>query len=236
MEDEEFPLHIQSIIQNIDEVDRLTEIHSEIGGEGPGRRHDVEVLNRSAIVLLVACWEAYVEDLATSAFEHLITETKEPSALPSKIRSLISADLKAKNDPCAIWELAGKGWKKVVRRYRDGVLDRYVGRLNTPRPKQVDSLFENMIALKGMSKQWKWKGCSNHRVLQRLEDLITLRGEIAHRVMAGTAVRKRDVDSARDLIGHLSASASNQVAEYLEATVGSSPFDDVTYGRLPLPD
>lgn len=44
------------------DIDRLLEIHQRLGGKGKGRRHQLEVLNKSAIVLISAIWEAYCED------------------------------------------------------------------------------------------------------------------------------------------------------------------------------
>lgn len=40
------------------DVDRLLEIHENLGGTAPGRRRRLEVLNKSAIVLITAIWEA----------------------------------------------------------------------------------------------------------------------------------------------------------------------------------
>ena len=65
------PPHINSLKTNFQEIDRIIEIHGEISGSGPGYKHNVQVLNKSAIVLLLACWEAYIEDLMTNP------ETKE---------------------------------------------------------------------------------------------------------------------------------------------------------------
>jgi hypothetical protein len=40
------------------DIDHLVDIHSRLTGEGPGRRYDVEVLNKAGIVLITAFWEA----------------------------------------------------------------------------------------------------------------------------------------------------------------------------------
>ena len=61
------------------------EIHTKIAGPTVGAKHNVEVLNKSAIVLLVACWEAYVEDLAGVSFRLLLRRAKRPDAFPSKV-------------------------------------------------------------------------------------------------------------------------------------------------------
>jgi hypothetical protein len=72
---------------NRKDVERLMEIHGDLAGDTPGRKHGVEVLNKSAIVLMCAIWEAYCEDLAAEAVEHLVrisgpTSASRPSPSP----------------------------------------------------------------------------------------------------------------------------------------------------------
>lgn len=54
---------IQNFIDNVSDLTELFKLHVKQTGKGPGRRRGVEVLNRSAIVLTTACWEAFVEDV-----------------------------------------------------------------------------------------------------------------------------------------------------------------------------
>ncbi|MGH8430221.1 MAG: HEPN domain-containing protein, partial [Solimonas sp.] len=72
-------------MENVDEVDRLRRIHSLITTEGPGRKYNVEVLHKSGIVLLVACWEAFIEDCVAGALEHMIISCSKPSAMPKDV-------------------------------------------------------------------------------------------------------------------------------------------------------
>ena len=67
---------MDALFINLSEIARLLEIHKEISGPGPGYKHNVQVLNKSAIVLLLACWEAYVEDLAESAFNFMLSKSE----------------------------------------------------------------------------------------------------------------------------------------------------------------
>lgn len=71
-----FPPHLQTLQDNMSAVERLAKIHEEIAEPTVGRKAGVEVLNKSAIVLLVACWESYVEELAETAFEILLDRAK----------------------------------------------------------------------------------------------------------------------------------------------------------------
>src|SRR6266404_6762364 len=53
--------------QNCADVDRLLEIHADLAGPAPGRKFGVEVLNKSAVVLICAFWEAFVEVIVAEA-------------------------------------------------------------------------------------------------------------------------------------------------------------------------
>jgi hypothetical protein len=69
--------HIELLVGNAAKVDRLNEIREAVGGSGPGYKAGVEVLNKSEVVLLVACWEAFVEDLAERGFEEMLKQAKK---------------------------------------------------------------------------------------------------------------------------------------------------------------
>lgn len=130
--------HMTALIENVKEVDRLRGIHSQITTKGPGRKHNVEVLHKSAIVLLVACWEAFIEDLAASGLEHMIAKGTDHKVFPASVLERVSsthAGLRA-------WDLAGDGWKTALRSNMKAVLAKTTGALNTPKTAQVDELFD----------------------------------------------------------------------------------------------
>ena len=58
--------------QSAKDIERLLEIHQALGGDAKGRRHRLEVLNKSAVVLITAIWEAYCENLAAEALRNII--------------------------------------------------------------------------------------------------------------------------------------------------------------------
>src|SRR5207244_1414734 len=69
------------------EVGQLREIHEEVSGTDRGRRN-LEVLNKSAIVLICAIWEPYCKDLAgrRSSIFSLKSTTPRSSPWLSKSR------------------------------------------------------------------------------------------------------------------------------------------------------
>ncbi len=224
------PAHIDNLLSNVDEVLRLVEIHEQITGTGRGRRYDTEILNKSGVVLLVACWEAYVEDLATSAFNMMITLAADHTAFPTKVLTLASRDLRSAPDERRVWDLAGVGWQTVLQNHRAAILKRFAGSLNTPKPEQVDALFEDLVGVTRLSNGWRWHRTTADSARRRLTALVELRGDIAHRVTTSRPVNKRHVVLAAEFVRRLAAVSSNRVREHVHARVNRYPWNAVQYG------
>jgi hypothetical protein len=223
--------HIQKLEENISEVKRLLEIHKGLAGTTPGRKYKVEVLNKSGIVLLVACWEALVEDLAEAAFEAILNSAPDHTAFPFDVLCLASKGLKESNDNKQVWKLAGDGWKDVLSDHKDAVFKQYVGKLNTPKPKQVDGLFHSLLGISVISSHWHWRGMSADQATMALEDLIELRGSIAHRVKGSQPVTKASVQRAMEFIYRLSVITSNRVLAHVHAKTKKKPWSRYKYGK-----
>lgn len=205
----------KNFLKNLKEVTRLLEIHTEQSGKGPGYKYNVEVLNKSAIVLLVACWESFVEDLAESTFSLLLSRAKSPSIFPNRVLALAVKSLKEDKNDTAVWQLAGLGWKEVLKAHKDFVFNKCTGSLNTPRAQKVDEIYESLIGLKGLSASWGWKKMSSKSSVEKLDELVTLRCEIAHRVVASTKVKKSDVRSYVDFVNRIAVKTSNEVRKII---------------------
>jgi hypothetical protein len=223
--------HIQALEENIAEVKRLLEIHKGLAGNTPGRKHNVEVLNKSAIVLLVACWEALIEDLAEAAYSALLAQAKDHTVFPFDVLTLASKPLKEDNDNRKVWDLAGEGWKKVLHDHKEAVFKQYIGKLNTPKPKQVDALFQALLGMPSISSNWHWKRMSAANAVKALEDLIELRGSIAHRVQGTKSVTKASVSRAMKLIYCLSVITSNRVRTFVYAKTKKRTWPSYKFGE-----
>ena len=217
--------HVHDFRNNLDEVRRLLEIHEVVAGSGRGRKHDVEVLNKSAIVLVVACWEAYVEDLAESALRELINRSRDHTAFPPKVLDRVAS----KNSGSAAWNLAGQGWRSAMRSNFQEILAKTTATLNTPRAPQVDELFEKTIGLEAISKTWRWPSRTSAQTVAALDRLITTRGAIAHRVTHSKPILKRDVVSAIELVSRLAVKSSNRVSRYIYERTETGPWPYVSY-------
>jgi hypothetical protein len=216
--------HLDTLLSNMSEVARLLEIHAQIAGPTVGQKHRVEVLNKASVVLLVACWEAFVEDLAESAFNLLLRRVKSPLDLPKKVMAMVSKKVKEEKDDRRLWEIVGDGWRAVFDTHKAAVLSRYLDSFNTPKPEQIDGLFEELLGISTLSKKWSWHKCPPAKARLRLLKLVGLRGDIAHRVSAPKAVQKRYVVEASGLVRRLAICSHNAVNGVLKGRLGFEPW------------
>jgi hypothetical protein len=200
-----------------------------MSGKGPGYKHNVGVLNKSAIVLLVACWESFIEDLAETAFSILLSRAKKHDFFATRVLADAAEPLKESRDDRAVWKLAGDGWKSVLKEHRATLLEKYTGKLNTPRASQVDGLYESLLGMKSTSSNWHWQHTTATNARKKLDDLIDLRGSIAHRVKASRKVGKNDVRDHIDFINRIAAITSNAVRSLVLEKTGKEPWPQFTY-------
>lgn len=184
------------------DVDRLMELHGDISGNAPGRKYGVAVLNKSAIVLLCASWEAYCEDIVSEVVQHYVKHAPDANALPQVLRKRIATEL-GELGKDKMWTLADEGWRSVLSsRLADLKVERDRS-LNTPKTKQVRDLFEDHAGYTDITSEWYWSGRSVDSSRKTLDGFVSLRGDIAHRVDADKAVHKSKVTSYTQFIGRL---------------------------------
>lgn len=223
--------HIETLNENISEVRRLLRIHQRIAGSKPGYKHGVEVLNKSSIVLLVACWEAFVEDLAESAFDFMLSKSSSYEVFPMNVLTRASKVLKGSQDEREIWKLAQDGWKTVLSDYKRDLIEHYLGKFNTPKPEKIDALYESLIGVTQISQYWYWKSMSADSSRRKLTLLVELRGSIAHRVATSKSVRKSDVRDYLGFVHRLAVISSNRVSDFISERVKEQPWHRYSFGK-----
>ena len=144
------------------DVKRLPESHDKLGGERQGRRYQLAVLNKSAIVLIAAIWEAYCEDIAAEGIAHLVAHSNNASRLSKSVRKVIAKELKSDLDELAIWQLADNGWKAELQSRLVKMKESRAKKLNTPRAENIKLLFQDALGIDDISKAevstgWRWQ-------------------------------------------------------------------------------
>src|SRR2546422_11022276 len=104
----------QRFDQNKKDIDELWRILQTVAGEGVGRKHGVDVLNRAAIVFVTACWESFIEDLATEAFDFMLSKVLSADKIPAKVRDHATKPLFDQKDSRKVWDIADAGWRAVL--------------------------------------------------------------------------------------------------------------------------
>jgi hypothetical protein len=231
------PEALASFIANISEVRRLYGIVRALsGGKRGARAEETEapkrIFNKSALVLLVACWEAFVEDVALAAFESMLRSAKGPSAYPKKVLAIAAKPLRDSPDERKVWELAGEGWRDVLRAHRAQVHKKLVEPFHSPLTCNVDELIEELVGYRLISSTWHWKGMSQARACKHLDLLVRRRGEIAHRVRTSEPVYQRHVREAIDHVSRLAVITSNRMADFVKSRTGQSPWEQFNYRKV----
>jgi hypothetical protein len=172
------------------DIDQLWSIHGDYAGRGVGAKHGVEVINRSVVIFVTACWESYIEDFAKECFDVMIAKCPSFDDIPIKARNHATKSIFDQKDSREVWKLAGNGWRTVMTSHRDDVLERWLSTFNTPKAQQVIALYDELLGVPDVSKWWKWKNMTPKQAADKLDEFITIRGNIAHRVKDAKPVYK----------------------------------------------
>lgn len=203
-------------------------IHQDVADTagGPGRPSPysgVEVLNRAAIVFICACWEAYVEDAAIEAFDHLCN-APTADAITTKVKALVGESLATASDKSTIWNLADKGWQDVLIAHRQSVMKKWVESFNTPKSAQVDWLFENLLGLRNLTSKWRWKKMTKETAARKLDEFISMRGDIAHRLKSSDNVKKNAGTRFLNHVERLAKATDAALFDHLRKQLGRRPW------------
>ncbi len=198
---------------------RLIEIHEECTGQNRGRRVGSDALNRSAIILAVAAWEGFVEDLLKTAVLQISRHAKGPSALPDNVKEAMIAHMYEAHGwgklntttKETIWALTGRGWRSS---YIDFTRAR-INALHTPNYENVKKLYSSTIGLADFTSDWGAKRWRPDDYRQRLEDLLLLRHRIAHGVIGQETVGKTRAKKAINMIERVSAWTEKTTAAHV---------------------
>ena len=226
------PSPILNLQESMKDVKRLLQIHSDIGGNEQGRRYGIGVLNKSGVIFVAAAWEAFVEDVATQAIDHILSEAEDYSSIPLPIRKAVAKGLEDHSNDLKVWGLAGDGWKSEILNYRDQIIRDNISTFNTPKPHNVNDLYNKLLGIEKISSSWNWRSMKTASASAKLKKFIETRGAIAHRGDLTQSITKAFVSNHRDFIARLSVRTSNVVRKQVHKQIGSYPWNRATWKKF----
>ena len=226
------PSPIHQLNQSMKDARRLMQIHKNVGGTSQGRRYGLEVLNKSGVLFVAAAWEAFVEEVSRQAIDHILKKAQSHVKIPLPIRKATAKGLEDHKDELKVWNLAGEGWKSVVKTYRDQVIREEVSTFNTPKPHNVDTLYKKLFDITSVSATWSWQGISAESAKLKLKEFMETRGAIAHRGYLGFSITKSYVEEHRKFINKISVRTSNVVRQKVYDQINSYPWTRAKYGKF----
>lgn len=219
-----------------EDIKRLLQLHREKAGPKRGRKRGVEVLTKSAIVLICAYWEAYIEDVCEEALGRLLAGIQSPSDLPAELKKAVAKRVREDKDESAPWSLAQDGWRKVCK---DHISER-LQKLNNPKSEKVSEVFRLALGIEDITEGWARPRMAKDRARRKLDDSIDLRGSIAHRGRTGATVRKKQCTDFLTLVEELVQSTDKVILKCLQQHTGRgfavksrTPQSEMPAGRQP---
>lgn len=220
------PDHFNNFVENLSEIENLLDIHMEIsGGKRWKRKANVQTLNKSAIVLLTACWESFIEELASTSFDFLLNNARTYKSIPIDVLVLASRDLKEDKDERQIWNLADEGWKLVLQKYKKEILDNKIDYFHSPKADRVEVLFKKLIGV-DITSYWKWRWETNKNAKNTLEKYIDLRWDISHKLRTKKTVLKKEVQEYKVFLQRLALVSHNWLDKYLTKITWKEPWGE----------
>ena len=130
----------------------------------------------------------------------------------------------ANKDPTLVWQIADGGWKDILTAHRTEIKNHWLGNFNTPKTGQINSLFLDLLGIGKLSDSWYWAGMSAKNSAAKLDEYITVRGDIAHRLNHSETVYQH---WGKDYLGHITrivGCCEKAVSAHVRALVGASPW------------
>lgn len=205
----------------LDDARRLIEIHDETTGIAAGRRYNFDALNRASVILSMAAWEGFVEDLLKYSSKFIATRLDGPSDFPQSIRETMLYKLHLDGNwgalnastKSGIWSLAGSGWRAAYVGY---ATSRIRG-LNTPNVENVGKLFKTVVGLSDFAQDWGARRWDRETYVNKLNDALTLRHRIAHGTIGTETVGKTRARNALSVVTKVAGWTTGTVDAHLHA-------------------
>jgi hypothetical protein len=199
---------------------QLIDIHTTLTGNARGRRYDVDALNRGAVILSIAGWEAFVQDLALQNAGYFALGLPGAGHLPDEPREAFLVWLHGTTDfknptPAArqaMWSITGQGWRRKFREFAKEKVDSF----STPSPNNVGKLFRTLLGIDDITDAWGYRRWGPDIYREKLDQTLLLRHRIAHGAIGSETVGKTRAREAISLVSSLGQRSSDEIKEHFK--------------------
>ena len=177
---------------------------------------EYDVVLRSAVVLLVTYWEAYIEDIVAEAVAHLVANVSSPDDLPKELRKELAASLKQDKNDLAVWKLAENGWRTELNARLNESAKSRNRNFNTPKSLQTKEFVRATLGIDDISKSWTLNGKTAEDARKMLDVLVEVRGQIAHRGKLSKKLEPANISQFRQFFEQLIAKTGGAINSHLK--------------------
>lgn len=182
-----------TFLKNYKQVNKLKKAYEEELHKNPKRgKRDLDHYTRAAIMFLCSSFEVYFEDVLEESCKILANSYAHVDDLPKQVKKTISKHVRDSNnelEPC----IFANNWKAY---YLELVSDGIKG-LNTPKMHNIEKYVSKYLGMNNLFDTTTYPFAS-------IDDIITERGEIAHRLYGKTYIKEvvliEDCDTIRDAV------------------------------------
>ncbi len=214
--------------QSITDIDHLIGLYEAMEtlyeDDKEGIPEGYEVLFRSAVVLMVSHWEAYIEDICGEALEHLVKHVSEASKLPKVIKKQTAIELKESKNEIKVWDIADKGWKNYIKERLPALKEARNRSFNTPKAHNTADFLKNALGITDIRTAWTFDRFNPEDVSKKLDVLIELRGQIAHRGRIKQNIDKQLVEDHVQFLRKVVSKTGGRINSHLKNITGKSLF------------
>lgn len=185
-----FDLALKEVADLIDFYDEAKQNPSPINS-------NLEVFKRSGIIVLVTAWESFIEDILLLYVGQKLDRSSSPLEMQKAFNAIAHSWYEAilnKHDnhpkPKDFINWTGDKWKDIVRKK----LLEDLANLNSPKSENIGDLSKRYLG-EDITVHWVWAGTTSKKACQKLDEIIELRGELAHRIgnyFEARSLAKRD--------------------------------------------
>ncbi len=148
------------------------------------RDRSVEIFKKTGIILTVTAWETFIEDILELFVNQKLEDASSPNAMQKAFNTIAQnwyAAILNKQDghpkPNDFIKWTGSSWKRLIQ----SKLEEDLASLNTPKSRNIRNLSKRYLGV-DITDRWTWPRMSAQKARNQLDELIELRGELAHRI------------------------------------------------------